>query len=107
MRNPFGSALWRNSAFVRVWTASTVSVFGSLITRMALPLAAILILGTDALGIALLRGLELGATLLVGLVAGAWVDRLRRRGAWRATAIAASFNMFSKSAPENPGSDLT
>jgi MFS family permease len=79
VRNPFGSALWRNSAFVRVWTASTVSVFGSLITRMALPLAAILILGTDALGIALLRGLELGATLLIGLVAGAWVDRLRRR----------------------------
>jgi MFS family permease len=56
-----------------------VSVFGSLITRIALPLAAILVLGSDALGVAVLRSLELGATLLVGLVAGAWVDRLRRR----------------------------
>ncbi len=79
MRNPFGSPLWRNSAFLRVWAASTVSVFGSLITRIALPLAAILVLGSDALGVAVLRSLELGATLLVGLVAGAWVDRLRRR----------------------------
>lgn len=79
MRNPFESPLWRNSAFLRVWAASTVSVFGSLITRIALPLAAILVLGSDALGVAVLRSLELGATLLVGLAAGAWVDRLRRR----------------------------
>lgn len=79
MRDAFGSPLWRNSAFLRVWAASTVSVFGSLITRIALPLAAILVLGSDALGVAVLRSLELGATLLVGLVAGAWVDRLRRR----------------------------
>lgn len=79
MRNPFGSPLWRNSAFLRLWAASTVSVFGSLITRIALPLAAILVLGSDAIGVAVLRSLELGATLLVGLVAGAWVDRLRRR----------------------------
>jgi hypothetical protein len=46
---------------------------------MALPLAAILVLGSGALEVAVLRSLEVGATLLVGLVAGAWVDRLRRR----------------------------
>ena len=79
MRNPFASPLWSNSAFVRVWGAATISIFGSLITRMALPLAAILILGSGAVEVALLRGLELGTTLVVGLVAGAWVDRLRRR----------------------------
>ena len=79
MRAPFDSPLWRNPAFARVWTAATISVFGSLITRMALPLAAILVLGSGALEVAVLRGLDLGATLLVGLVAGAWVDRLRRR----------------------------
>ena len=79
MRNPFGSPLWRNAAFQRVWGAATISIFGSLITRMALPLAAILVLGSGALEVAVLRSLELGATLLVGLVAGAWVDRLRRR----------------------------
>lgn len=79
MRNPSRSPLWRNSAFVRVWSAATISIFGSLVTRIALPLAAILVLGAGALEVAVLRSLELGATLLVGLVAGAWVDRLRRR----------------------------
>ena len=79
MRNPFSSPLWRNAAFLRVWSAATISIFGSLITRIALPLAAILVLGSGAFEVAVLRSLELGATLLVGLVAGAWVDRLRRR----------------------------
>src|SRR4249919_2975114 len=79
MRNPFASPLWSNRSFVRVWAAATVSIFGSLITRIALPLVAILVLGSGALEVAILRGLELGATLVFGLVAGAWVDRLRRR----------------------------
>jgi MFS family permease len=79
MRNPFASPLWRNQAFVRVWSAATISIFGSLVTRIALPLAAILVLGSGALEVAILRGLDLGATLVFGLIAGAWVDRLRRR----------------------------
>jgi predicted MFS family arabinose efflux permease len=79
VRHPFRSPLWRNSAFLRIWSAATVSIFGSLVTRIALPLAAILVLGSGAIEVAVLRSLELGATLLVGLVAGAWVDRLRRR----------------------------
>jgi MFS family permease len=79
VRNPFGSTIWRNQAFVRVWSAATISIFGSLVTRIALPLVAILVLGSGALEVALLRGLDLGATLVFGLVAGAWVDRLRRR----------------------------
>lgn len=79
MRNPLNSPLWQNVAFVRVWGAATISIFGSLVTRIALPLAAILVLGAGAFEVAILRGLELAATLLVGLVAGAWVDRLRRR----------------------------
>jgi MFS family permease len=79
VRNPFHAPLWRNHAFVRLWSAATVSIFGSLITRIALPLVAILTLGAGPLEVALLRGMDLLATLLVGLVAGAWVDRLRRR----------------------------
>jgi len=79
VHNPFASPLWRNDAFVRVWTAATVSIFGSLITRIALPLVAILTLGAGPIEVAVLRGMDLGALLIVGLVAGAWVDRLRRR----------------------------
>lgn len=79
MRNPFASPLWSNSAFVRVWTAASISIFGSLITRIALPLVAILTLNAGPIEVAVLRSMDLAAALLVGLVAGAWVDRLRRR----------------------------
>ena len=79
VRHPFASPLWRNHAFVRVWAAATVSMFGTLITRIALPLLAILTLGAGPIEVAVLRGVDLAATLVVALVAGAWVDRLRRR----------------------------
>jgi MFS family permease len=72
-------SLWRNVPFQRVWAAATISIFGSLITRLALPLVAILTLNADAFGVALVRSMDLIAGLSVGLVAGAWVDRLRRR----------------------------
>ena len=79
MRNPFDSPLWQNSAFVRMWSAATISIFGSLITRMALPFVAILVLGAGAFEVALVRSIDLLAALLFGLIVGAWVDRLRRR----------------------------
>ena len=72
-------SLWRNGAFVRVWSASAISYFGTFITRTALPLAAIYELKAGAMDLALLRSVEFIAWLGVGLVAGVWVDRLRRR----------------------------
>jgi MFS family permease len=65
--------------FGRLWAAAAVSSFGSFVTRLALPLAAILVLDAGALEIGLLRSAELIAAFAVGLIAGAWVDRLRRR----------------------------
>jgi MFS family permease len=72
-------SIWRNRDFVRLWAASTVSVFGSLITRTALPFAAILVLGAGPLEVAAIRSFEILGGLVVSLAAGAWVDRLRRR----------------------------
>lgn len=72
-------ALWRDRAFLAVWSASTISIFGSLITRTALPFAAILVLKAGPIEISAIRSAELIAGLIVGLIAGAWVDRLRRR----------------------------
>lgn len=71
--------MWRNGAFLRVWGAATISVFGSFVTRIALPFVAILVLKAGPIEIAILRSLDLVAALLFGFVAGAWVDRLRRR----------------------------
>lgn len=76
---PTEPSIWRNGAFVRVWAASSISYFGSFITRTALPLAAIYALGAGPLEISAIRSVELVAWLVVGLVAGVWVDRLRRR----------------------------
>src|SRR5450432_380449 len=71
--------IWHNGAFVRVWSAATISIFGSLITRLALPYVAILVLAAGPLEVAGLRSAEIVAGLMFGLLAGAWVDRLRRR----------------------------
>jgi hypothetical protein len=71
--------LWHNGAFVRFWTSRSVSIFGSYITRMALPFVAILVLGAGAIEVAILRSIDLAVVLVFGLFAGAWVDRLRRR----------------------------
>src|SRR5207244_2044703 len=60
-------------------TGQTVSRLGSVVTRTALPLVALLTLGAGPPELAFLVISSSAGTLLVGLVAGAWVDRLRRR----------------------------
>ncbi len=74
-----GGSIWREPAFVRLWAAASISYVGSFVTRTALPLTAIYLLDAGPLEILALRSFELVGWLLVGLVAGAWVDRLRRR----------------------------
>jgi MFS family permease len=73
------TGLWANRDFLRLWAAATTSVFGSLVTRYALPFAAISVAAAGPLEIAALRSLELVGGLLVGFLAGAWVDRVQRR----------------------------
>jgi MFS family permease len=72
-------ALRRNANFVNLWGAATVSTFGSLVTRTALPFTAILLLDASPSAISVLRVAELLPGFLFGLVAGAWVDRLSRK----------------------------
>jgi Na+/melibiose symporter-like transporter len=72
-------SVWRERDFVRLWAATTISMLGSFITRTALPYAAILVLGAGAAEVAVMRSVEPIAALTLGLFAGAWVDRLRRR----------------------------
>lgn len=54
-------------------------MLGSFVTRTALPFAAILVLGAGAPEVAVIRGAEIVAGLTLGLLAGAWIDRRRRR----------------------------
>jgi len=79
MRRPRRAGLWRHPDFVNLWAGSTISVFGTLVGRTALPFAAILTLDASPFEIALLAQADLIPGFLFGLVAGVWVDRLPRR----------------------------
>jgi MFS family permease len=72
-------SLWRNADFRKLWAGQTVSELGSVVTRTAVPLLAVLVLGAGPLQMAFLVVSGSLAVLLVGFFAGAWVDRLRRR----------------------------
>ncbi len=71
--------LWRNADFLKLWSAQTISQFGSQITGLALPLAAIIILEASATEVAVLAALGWLPWLLISLPVGALVDRTRRR----------------------------
>lgn len=71
--------LWRHPDFMKLWAGQTVSEFGSIITRDALPLTAVLVLQATPAQMGLLAALGSAPVLLLGLPAGVWVDRLRRR----------------------------
>jgi len=71
--------LWRHRNFMRLWAGQTVSQLGSTITREALPYTAILALGASPLQMGLLGAAGAAPLLVLGLFAGVWVDRLRRR----------------------------
>lgn len=72
-------SLWRHADFIKFWTGQTISALGSRITRDGLPLAAVLTLGATPAEMGLLAAVGTAPVILVGLFAGVWVDRLRRR----------------------------
>jgi len=71
--------LWRHRDFMRLWAGQSVSQLGSTITREALPYTAILALGATPIQMGLLGAAGAAPLLLLGLFAGVWADRLRRR----------------------------
>ena len=72
-------SLWRHHDFAKLWVGQTVSQLGTVVTRTAVPLVALLVLGAGPWELAVLVIVTSAGILLVGLFAGAWVDRLRRR----------------------------
>lgn len=89
------TGLWRHPEFMRLWVAQTVSAFGSTMTGTALPLAALLVLGATPAEMGLLAAAGAVPVLLVGLLAGAWVDRLRRRPILIATDLGRALLLLS------------
>jgi MFS family permease len=71
--------LWRHADFLKLWSAETVSQFGTQISQVALPLVAVLELHASAFQVAALGTVEFLPFLLFTLPAGVWIDRLPRR----------------------------
>ncbi|MFI0797106.1 MFS transporter [Micromonospora rubida] len=69
----------RNRNFRLLWIGETTSAFGTSVSRVALPLIAVVTLDASTFEVGLLTATAWLPWLLLGLPAGAWVDRLPRR----------------------------
>jgi MFS family permease len=76
---PGRTTLWRHRDFLLLWSGETVSQLGTTIGKIALPLVAATALGATPWEMGLLTAATTAAFLLVGLPAGALLDRVRRR----------------------------
>jgi predicted MFS family arabinose efflux permease len=65
--------------FVRLWTAQTISKIGSHVGHAGVEFTAILNLRATPAQMGLLGAVGSAPVLLIGLLAGVWVDRARRR----------------------------
>ena len=81
------TGLWRHPEFLKYWTASAISDVGSQVTALALPLIGALMLNATPWQMGMLTASGTAPILLVGLFAGVWVDRLRRRPVLIATDV--------------------
>jgi len=81
------SGLWRHPSFRTLWAGETVSLLGSQVTRLALPLTASMLLQASPFQMGLLGASQTIPFLVFGLAAGVWVDRLRRRPIMLATDV--------------------
>jgi MFS family permease len=74
-----GGSLWRDGNFLTIWTGQALSRFGEQISMLAIPVVAVLLLDANEFQVGVLNAAEVAAFLIVGLPAGAWIDRMRKR----------------------------
>ena len=72
------TGLWRHPDFLKLWAGQTISVFGSQITALALPLTAVLNLQATPAQMGMLRATHSASSVMAGLFAGVLADRIRR-----------------------------
>ncbi|BCY14087.1 MFS transporter [Actinoplanes sp. L3-i22] len=72
-------SLLRDRDFRKLWGGLTVSKLGSAVASVVTPLLAVQVLNADALTVSLLTAAAWLPWLLIGLPAGAWVDRVAKR----------------------------
>ena len=80
----------RDPSFRTFWIGESISFIGSHVTELAFPLTAVLLLHATADQMGLLTAIGYVPFLLIGLLTGVWVDRLRRRPILIATDLVAA-----------------
>lgn len=74
------ASLWRDRNFITFWSGQAVSQLGAQLGQLAFPVLAVTLLGATEFEVGALNAAGLAAFLVIGLPAGAWVDRwLKRR----------------------------
>ncbi|MFT3889138.1 MAG: MFS transporter [Arachnia sp.] len=71
--------LWRDPNFLTFWGGQALSQVGAQFAELAIPVLAVLLLHAGDAEVGYLNAAGTAAFLLVGLPAGAWIDRLRKR----------------------------
>ncbi|MFF0384048.1 MFS transporter [Streptomyces sp. NPDC004286] len=79
MSSPDRLGLLRHPDFRRLFAATAVGQLGDRVVFLTLPLIAIVALDAGEWQVGLLSTTTMAGSLLVGLPAGAWVDRVRKR----------------------------
>jgi hypothetical protein len=67
----------REPDFLKLWAGLTISLLGAHVSGLALPLTAVLVLGAGATETGVLGAARWAPYLLLGLLAGVWLDRAR------------------------------
>src|SRR5215469_15552087 len=71
--------LWRHGAFMTLLSGQAISLVGSQVSVLALPLTAVLILNAKPAQMGILQAVEYAPAAIFGLFAGVWADHIRRR----------------------------
>jgi len=72
-------SLLRHPNFARLWTAATISLFGTQVSQIAIPFIAAVLLNASPGEVGLLTTIEFLPFLLFTLPAGVWVDRFPKK----------------------------
>ncbi len=73
------ASLFRHGNYLRLWTAASVSLFGTQVSQIAIPFIAAVVLNAPAGEVGLLTTIEFLPFLLFTLPAGVWVDRFPKK----------------------------
>ncbi|MFE7278713.1 MFS transporter [Streptomyces sp. NPDC057623] len=87
--------LLRDRDFARLFAATALGQLGDRVMFLAFPLVAIAALRADEFQVGLLTATTTAGSLLVGLPAGAWVDRMRKRSVMISTDLARALALLT------------